>query len=68
MFQALVLTCMIFQPTECLQLEDQRGPYRSYESCESRAIEMARSVHIYMKGYKPISWKCQALPKGKLST
>ena len=68
MFQALVLACMVFQPTECWQLEDQRGPYSSYERCEDRAMEMARSVHVHMKGYKPVSWKCQALPKGKLST
>ena len=68
MFKALVLACMIFQPTECWQLEDQLGPYRSYERCEKRALEMGSAVHIHMKGYRPVSWKCQALPKGKLST
>jgi hypothetical protein len=47
MFQALVLACMVFQPTKCWQLEDQRGPYSSYEKCEARAMEMARSVHTH---------------------
>jgi len=68
MFQALVLACMILQPTVCWQLEDQLGPYKSYERCEARAMEMGRSVHLHMKGYRPVSWKCQALPKGRLST
>lgn len=68
MYQALVLACMVFQPTECWQLEDQLGPYSSYEKCEARAMEMSRSVYMHMKGYRPISWKCQALPKGRLST
>jgi hypothetical protein len=68
MFQALVLACMVFQPTVCWQLEDQLGPYKTYEKCEARALEMGRAVHIHMAGYRPVSWKCQALPKGRLST
>ena len=67
MFQALVLACMVLQPDQCLQLEDQRGPYKTYERCEARVYEMSRVVHIYLKGYKPVSWKCVPLPKGKLS-
>jgi len=68
MFQALVLACMILQPTKCWQLEDQLGPYKTYEKCEVRALEMGKAVHIHMAGYRPVSWKCQALPKGRLST
>jgi len=49
-------------------LEDQRGPYSTYERCEARALEMGRAVHIHMKGYRPIWWRCDSLPKGKLST
>jgi hypothetical protein len=68
MFQALVLACLIFEPTKCWQLEDQRGPYKSYEQCKARAYEMSQAVHIHMRGYRPVSWKCQRLPEGKLST
>ena len=68
MFKALVLACMVFSPDECWLLEDQRGPYVTYERCEARALEMGRAVHIHMAGYRPVSWKCQALPKGRLST
>lgn len=68
MFQALVLVCMIYQPDDCLMLEDQRGPYKTYEQCEARAYEMSRAVHKHMRRYKPISWNCVPLPKGKLST
>lgn len=67
MFQALVLACMVANMGQCYELEDQRGPYETYERCEKRAYEMARVVHIYMKGYKPVSWQCRPLPKGILT-
>jgi len=68
MFKALVLACMVFSPDECWLLEYQRGPYVTYERCEARALEMGRAVHIHMKGYRPIWWRCDPLPKGRLST
>lgn len=67
MYQALVWVCLMSNPAECITLEDQRGPYKTYERCESRAYEMSRSVHIHMKGYKPKRWSCRGLAKGQLT-
>ena len=67
MFQAIVLACLAFNMEQCYQLEDQRGPYQTYEKCEKRAYEMSRAVHQHMRGYKPVSWQCRTLPKGKLT-
>ena len=68
MYLALVWACLVNQPGYCKVLEDQRGPYNSYEKCEARAYEMSEAVHIHMKGYKATRWKCKALPKGQLTT
>jgi|DEB0MinimDraft_4_1074332.scaffolds.fasta_scaffold07351_2 hypothetical protein len=67
MFQAILFVCLISDPTHCLILEDQRGPYKTYERCETRAYEMSRMVHIKMRGYKPTKWNCRSLPKGALT-
>ena len=68
MFQAIILACQIYNPTYCVTLEDQRGPYDTKLRCEMRALKMSRDVHIYMKGYKPIKWVCRGLPKGSLTS
>lgn len=68
MFQAIVLVCQIYNPTYCITLEDQRGPYSSESKCEARALKMSRDVHIHMKGYKPTKWICRGLPKGSLTS
>jgi hypothetical protein len=67
MFQAIVYACLVFNMEQCILLEDQRGPYNTYERCEKRAYEMSRAVHKRMSGYKPVSWQCRALPKGRLT-
>jgi hypothetical protein len=51
----------------CVTLEDQLGPYENKERCEARAFEMSRDVHKHMKGYKPVSWNCRGLPRGRLT-
>ena len=67
MFQAIVLVCAIFDPTNCIQLEDQRGPYKILKNCENRCFEISQNVHTYMPGFKPVKWRCAKLKKGKLS-
>ena len=68
MYLALVMICMIGQPNYCQILEDQRGPYETYERCKTRALEMSRDVNEYMPGFKPMRWKCRGVGKGQLTT
>tara|TARA_R100000234_G_scaffold39298_1_gene23405 strand:+ start:6121 stop:6336 length:216 start_codon:yes stop_codon:yes gene_type:complete len=70
MYQAIVVACLIgsniLQKEQCTSLEAQK--WQGTESaCQSHALFLAEKVHIYMKGYKPVSWSCKALPKGVLS-
>ena len=67
MFIALVMACHVWDPSYCKVLEDQRGPYKSYEQCQVRALEMSEDVHRHMQGYKPIQWKCKSVVKGQLT-
>jgi hypothetical protein len=67
MYIALVLACWYSDPNYCRVLEDQRGPYPSYEQCQTRALEMSEAVHRHMQGYKPVQWKCKGVGKGQLT-
>jgi hypothetical protein len=67
MFQAILFACLLSDPTHCVMLEDQRGPYKTYERCEARAYEMSEAVHRWMSGFKPTKWNCRSLPKGSLT-
>ena len=67
MYIALVLACWWTDSNYCRVIEDQRGPYKSYERCQVRALEMSEDVHIHMQGYKAVQWKCKAVPKGVLT-
>ena len=67
MYQALVWACLVWNGEGCKILEDQRGPYESYNRCQVRALEMSEDVHIHMIGYKATRWKCRPLPKGRLT-
>jgi hypothetical protein len=68
MYIALVLACWYSDPSYCRVLEDQRGPYSSYEQCQTRALEMSKDVHRHMQGYKAVQWKCKSVVKGQLTT
>jgi hypothetical protein len=65
MYQAIVIACMITSPQTCVTFEGQQW-FDVERTCKYRALQMASDVHRYYKGYKPVSWKCVYLPKGKL--
>ena len=68
MYIALVMACLVSDPSYCKVLEDQWGPYKSYEACEERALAMGRLVSRHMPGYKAVRWKCNPAGKGQLSS
>ena len=68
MYIALVMACLISDPSHCQILEDQRGPYETYELCQARALEMSRDVNKHMPYFKPVRWKCRGVGKGQLTT
>ena len=61
------MACHVWDPNYCKVLEDQRGPYKSYEQCQARALEMSEDVHRHMQGYKSVKWKCKGVVKGQLT-
>jgi hypothetical protein len=67
MLQAIIIVCLIGNPTQCIMLEDQRGPYNSDRECKARVMEMSEAVHRHMRGYKPISYQCRSLKPGMLT-
>ena len=67
MFKALVTMCVIGMPNNCINLEDQYGPYETEFECKQRALSISRQVHEYYPIWKPTKWKCKVLMTGKLS-
>ena len=68
MYIALVMACLAYDPSYCKILEDQLGPYKTYEQCEERALAMGRMVYKHMPGYKAVRWKCRPAAQGQLSS
>jgi hypothetical protein len=66
MFKALVMACMIANPTDCYEFENTRHPLLTFEACKARAIEKANDINEGLP-MKAISWKCQPIPKGRLT-
>ena len=62
MFKALVLACAIADVSQCAEYIDTRGPYPTYEQCQTRAYEMANAIQEVEGDYmKPVKFKCQKL-------
>tara|TARA_R110002072_G_scaffold296620_1_gene468656 strand:+ start:680 stop:883 length:204 start_codon:yes stop_codon:yes gene_type:complete len=66
MYQAIVVACMMSNMEICVTFEGQQW-FDIERTCKVRALGMASDVHKYYKGYKPVSYRCRALPKGQLS-
>ncbi len=69
MFKCLVIACLIANPNNCQILENTEYPvvYETFEACKSRALEIASEVPLYLKGYRPVQWKCSKVPEGKFT-
>lgn len=70
MYQAILVVCLIgasdIQREQCTTLEAQKW-HDTETACQSHALVLAERVHVHMRGYKPVSWRCKAMPKGVLS-
>lgn len=58
MFVAQVLVCYLFDPSNCLVAEDQRGPYATLDRCEARVEELISDINDQMPMWKPTHWRC----------
>lgn len=62
MFKVIVLACLVSNPDMCWEYHDRRGPYDTYEQCQSRAYEMSNDIGMIHKGtMMPRSFKCVSL-------
>ncbi len=62
MFKTIVLACALADVSQCAEYTDTRGPYPTFEQCESRAYEMSNAIREVEGHYmKPIKFKCEKL-------
>ena len=40
MFEAMILLCLLSDQSDCIVLEDTRGPYETIKQCNERAAKM----------------------------
>jgi len=64
MFEALVLVCLISDPTKCQTLADLEGPYKDRQTCIHRAHEIASELPTYLPMYIAMKYMCTQQPKG----
>ena len=62
MFKAILFICSpLLGSTECLEIEDTRGPYDTRGECIARAVEMYHSTQMIVPPpYKSVKYKCES--------
>jgi len=67
MYQSIIIACLIGgTPNQCITLESQSW-HDTERECKTNALQMAKTVHKHMRGYKASSYRCRALPDGVLT-
>lgn len=67
--EAIVIACVVGNSElPCIEYKDMRGPYMHKSDCISRVLQMSRDVYKHMDGYRPVSYTCNKLPEGRLSS
>lgn len=58
MFKAIIVACHIADPTNCIIITDQRGPYDTEDKCQARIEEMIHdSISIFTMKQWPMIFK-----------
>jgi hypothetical protein len=69
MFEALIIACHVGAASACIKVEDQRGPYKTQDHCETRLAEMTKDLMEMWTQYKlPYVFKghyCTVITKGE---
>ena len=62
MFKAVLFICSsLLGSTECLEIEDTRGPYDTRGECIERAVEMYHSTQLLVPPpYESVSYECES--------
>jgi hypothetical protein len=62
MFKAILFICSpLLGSTECLEIEDIRGPYDTQGQCIERVVEMYFSTQtIIPPPYESVKYKCES--------
>ena len=61
MFEAFVLICLYGQPTmntNCEELMDIRGPYRTHDECLARVYEIQSELYLYRPNMQARAYRC----------
>lgn len=59
MFTTLLLVCHLANPTDCITLQDSRGPYKTKQECVERAYEMIQDLNNSPIPIQPVAFKCE---------
>ena len=46
MYTAMLLLCSMYQPNECMQAIDNKGPYLTEKACEQRIATMIEDTRL----------------------
>lgn len=58
MFQAFVLLCSIYNPYNCVTMQDTTGPHKDYNSCYNRITEMTELANNNIEYFFPKKYAC----------
>ena len=59
-FKAILVVCNFFDPTDCVEFHDSRGPYQEEEVCVARIYQMKDDIlEMWPNLQAHLGYKCK---------
>ena len=59
MYTAMLLLCSMYQPDECIQAVDNKGPYLTEKACEQRVEDMITDTQLLFPYLIQMGYRCE---------
>ena len=57
-FEAVVLVCYLGLASDCRELHDSRGPYKTEILCKQRVVEISTELPTWLPNYMMMGYRC----------
>ena len=65
MLKTIVLICHLNNPSQCMELHDNRGLHKTFNQCAERAYQLQQDLPKYLPHMRAIDFKCVEGKEGK---
>ncbi len=58
MLKTIVLVCNFMNPTNCIEMVDEKNLYRTFNQCAARAYELQQAIVRNAPTWRALHFKC----------